>query len=168
MTVSRTPVRDALICLVCNKPGPGLDIDHIVNRGMGGSKERDVAENKVPLCRPCHEIKTKGYIKTWISYNEEDCQLTYHWQKRDSDVVIRIPVRVDTRHGCLVPAGGDDERLGRGNRSHLGSDAQRDGSIERTISGTRGNRALDRPPGIVACDEAEPPTVNHAPGQQGS
>ena len=50
MTVTHTPTGADLACLICHSPND-IDLDHVVNRGMGGSKERDVPENKVPLCR---------------------------------------------------------------------------------------------------------------------
>ena len=64
MSLTRHPTGQDLMCLVCLKPAQ--DIDHVVNRGMGGSKERDVPENKVPLCRECHDLKTEGRIKTRV------------------------------------------------------------------------------------------------------
>src|SRR3990172_4803984 len=103
MTVTHQPTAADLACAVCRKPGPGLDIDHIVNRGMGGSKERDVPENRIALCRPCHLAKTVGVIKTWVKDG------VYQWRKRDSDLVFRIPVEVSERYGCLVPCDGADD-----------------------------------------------------------
>ena len=71
MTVTRQPTGQDLICLVCHK-GDNIDIDHVVNRGMGGSKKRDVPENKVPLCRDCHRLKTDGRIETWVDMDGEE------------------------------------------------------------------------------------------------
>src|SRR3990172_4411903 len=102
-TVERTPTAADLACIICRKPGPDLDIDHVINRGAGGSKERDVPANKVPLCRPCHLAKTVGTIKTWVKDG------VYHWRKRDSDLVFRIPVEISERYGCLVPCDGTDD-----------------------------------------------------------
>jgi hypothetical protein len=73
---------------------------------MGGSKKRDVPENKVPLCRECHELKTLERIKTWVGKSDtrypESGYLIYCWQKADADVVIRTPVQVSERYKCLV------------------------------------------------------------------
>lgn len=45
----------------CNKCGKtAVDIDHISNRGMGGSKSKDRADNLQALCRKCHTQKTSG------------------------------------------------------------------------------------------------------------
>jgi len=115
--VERTPTAADLACAVCRKPGPGLDIDHIVNRGMGGSKERDVPANKIALCRPCHLAKTVGTIKTWVEkvpaapVQSDNWTLNYCWRKRDSDLVFRIPVEVSARYGCLIPTGTGDPNV---------------------------------------------------------
>ena len=98
VTVTRQPLKDVLVCLICNRPGPGLDLDHVVNRGMGGSKERDIPENIVPLCRSCHEAKTQGSWITWIADGR------YHWQAKGSDFLQSRPVMVDPKRGCLVEA----------------------------------------------------------------
>ena len=102
MSVTRTPHKDALTCAVCLKPGPALDVDHIVNRGAGGSTERDVPANKINLCRECHSLKTLGKIKTWVRPGDNGVYV-YSWKRAGADVAIRTPVRVDTRHNCLVP-----------------------------------------------------------------
>jgi len=39
-------------CEVCGSPA--VDIHHIESRGMGGSKEKDVIENLMAVCRNCH------------------------------------------------------------------------------------------------------------------
>ena len=48
-------------CNMCG--GTATDIDHIKNRGMGGSKKLDVIENLQALCRPCHLNKTNEQIQ---------------------------------------------------------------------------------------------------------
>ena len=51
---------DWIGCEVCNSTA--VDIHHIEPRGMGGSKEKDVIENLMALCRDCHVLfgdKTK-------------------------------------------------------------------------------------------------------------
>ena len=104
MTVTRHPTGQDLMCLVCLKPAQ--DIDHVVNRGSGGSKERDVPENKVPLCRECHELKTQGYINTEIKWAADG--RVYRWQRRlfkdneGSLPWIVVPVEVSQRYKCLV------------------------------------------------------------------
>lgn len=40
--------------------GTATDIDHIENRGMGGSKLKDTPDNLQALCRPCHLKKTNN------------------------------------------------------------------------------------------------------------
>lgn len=95
MTVTKHPTREELNCLHCGMPGPELDIDHVQNRGMGGSKKRDVPENKVPLCRPCHELKTVGEVETEVQNG------VYGWRWRGR-VWVTFSVHVDKRHKCLV------------------------------------------------------------------
>ena len=97
-----TRTKDALTCAVCLKPGPALDVDHIVNRGMGGSEARDVPENKITLCRECHDLKSLGKIKTWVKPGLNGTYI-YSWKRAGADVAIRTLVKVDTRYGCLVP-----------------------------------------------------------------
>lgn len=106
-SITRHPTGQDLACLVCHK-GDNIDIDHVVNRGSGGSKERDIPENKVPLCRECHELKTLGRIATRV----DDVQASglggeaegylYCWKKADSDLWITVPVEVSERYKCLV------------------------------------------------------------------
>ena len=43
---------DFISCEVCEKRA--VDVHHINCRGMGGSKEKDVIENLMGLCRECH------------------------------------------------------------------------------------------------------------------
>lgn len=100
MSIERTPTGEALFCMHCNRPGPGLDIDHVQNRGSGGSKERDVPENKVPLCRPCHELKTMGQVETRVK-DTDSWGTLYQWRFKHRRVWVSIPVHVDKRHGCL-------------------------------------------------------------------
>jgi 5-methylcytosine-specific restriction endonuclease McrA len=40
-------------CELCGSKA--VDIHHIDARGMGGSKSKDVIENLMAVCRPCHE-----------------------------------------------------------------------------------------------------------------
>ena len=101
-TIERTPTGAGLTCLVCHSPND-IDLDHVVNRGMGGSKERDVPENKVPLCRGHHLAKTVGTIKTRVKDG------VYYWHKRDSDLVFRVPVQLSERYGCLVACDGAEQ-----------------------------------------------------------
>ncbi len=49
---------DWIPCALCNQTA--TDIDHIENRGMGGSKLKDYPENLQALCRPCHLKKTNN------------------------------------------------------------------------------------------------------------
>ena len=109
MTVTRAPTGQDLVCLVCRKPAQ--DIDHVVNRGMGGSKARDVPENKVPLCRECHGLKTTGRIETWVNTGDlgDGVRRFYEWRKADSDLVITVPVEISPRYKCLVLSDGAEE-----------------------------------------------------------
>jgi hypothetical protein len=46
-----------LMCEICGKGGGSsmnLDINHIENRGMGGSKREEHIDNLMALCRSCH------------------------------------------------------------------------------------------------------------------
>lgn len=43
---------DFVACEVCGTKA--TEIHHIQPRGMGGSKKRDVIENLMAICRPCH------------------------------------------------------------------------------------------------------------------
>jgi hypothetical protein len=43
---------DYVACEVCDNRA--VDIHHIEARGMGGSKDKDLIENLMALCRQCH------------------------------------------------------------------------------------------------------------------
>ena len=43
---------DFIPCEVCGMRA--VDIHHIENRGAGGSGNKDVIENLMAVCRPCH------------------------------------------------------------------------------------------------------------------
>ena len=45
-------VDDFIPCEICGTRAN--DIHHIENRGSGGSKDKDVIENLMAVCRPCH------------------------------------------------------------------------------------------------------------------
>ena len=49
---------DWIPCAFCG--ATAVDIDHIQNRGMGGSKLLDTPENLQALCRKCHLTKTNN------------------------------------------------------------------------------------------------------------
>ena len=44
---------DFIPCEMCGQKA--VDIHHIDARGMGGSKDKDIIENLMGLCRSCHE-----------------------------------------------------------------------------------------------------------------
>lgn len=57
---------DFIPCETCESKA--VDIHHIEARGMGGSKNKDVLENLMALCRWCHieygDVKAhKGFLK---------------------------------------------------------------------------------------------------------
>ena len=59
-------IEDFISCEVCGNRG--VDIHHIFNRGMGGTKQKDSIENLMALCRKHHlqygDIKDKkDYLK---------------------------------------------------------------------------------------------------------
>jgi len=113
--VTKQPTGQDLRCLVCHK-NDNIDIDHVVNRGMGGSKARDVPENKVPLCRECHELKTLGRIETRVEREEWDGGggLVYWWKRNGADLWIDTPVEVSQRYKCLVGRLSDGAEEGAG------------------------------------------------------
>ncbi len=45
-------IDDYIACEVCDNRA--VDIHHIEARGMGGSKDKDLIENLMALCRQCH------------------------------------------------------------------------------------------------------------------
>ncbi len=101
LTVTRHPTGQDLKCLVCGTD-KDIDIDHVVNRGMGGSKARDVPENKVPLCRECHTAKTNGVLETKVE-SRGDNVWAYYWRRKGSTApYLRVPVEVSQRYKCLV------------------------------------------------------------------
>jgi len=62
---------DYIACEVC-KMSKAIDIHHIEQKGMGGSKNKDYIENLIGLCRSCHVAAhanqlTKEYLKNIVS-----------------------------------------------------------------------------------------------------
>ena len=53
--------RDGRRCQICGKD-ENLHVHHILPTGMGGSVERDVAENMITLCAECHGMVHAGMI----------------------------------------------------------------------------------------------------------
>lgn len=56
---------DCVLCEVCQNRA--VDIHHIDNKGMGGSKTKDYIGNLIAVCRTCHdkahdEIFTKAFL----------------------------------------------------------------------------------------------------------
>ncbi len=101
-SVTRHPTGQDLACLICLK-ADNIDIDHVVNRGMGGSKERDVPENKVPLCRGCHQAKTNGVLETNVYTGAGEEHIYYQWRRNvDRAPWQNVPVEISTRYKCLV------------------------------------------------------------------
>src|SRR3990172_8577025 len=181
MTITRAPTGAELQCAICRSPND-IDIDHIQNRGAGGSKERDVWENKIPLCRGHHTAKTVGTIKTWVKDG------VYHWRKRDSDLVFRVPVVISERYGCLVPMEANDvepftaERIdaasirgemASGGRTQLSGGNTRGAEANSSVGSIHGDnesRQSGTPVNLlaIACDGAELQSNVGGPGQQGS
>ena len=102
-----TLLRDALACLICEKPGPDLDYDHIKPRSTSPELRDGHPENLAPLCRRCHTLKGDQYFKTWVTVEfpgAVDEKLFYHWQGPTTEAPSGSrEVAVDKRHGCLVP-----------------------------------------------------------------
>jgi hypothetical protein len=82
------------VCLVCGTD-QDIDIDHVQAKGMGGSKERDVPENKSPLCRGHHDAKHRHVLETRVKDG------FFEWRKAKG-VWIKVPVEVSKRYKCLV------------------------------------------------------------------
>ena len=71
-------------CEVCGSPA--TDIHHIYCKGMGGSKSKDVIENLMGLCRPCHtEYGDKKQYYDFLSSRHKDF-LSIHGVKYNQEV----------------------------------------------------------------------------------
>ena len=46
-------IDDFIPCEICG--AKAVDVHHIDNKGMGGSKTKDYIENLIALCRKCHD-----------------------------------------------------------------------------------------------------------------
>jgi hypothetical protein len=59
--------RDGHRCQICGAED-NLEVDHVRPLGIGGSDERDIAENMITLCTVCHRKKHEGglTIARWI------------------------------------------------------------------------------------------------------
>ena len=63
-------IEDFIPCEVCGSKA--VDIHHIENRGMGGSKQKDVIEYLQALCRKCHiELGDKEHHKIYLKILHE-------------------------------------------------------------------------------------------------
>jgi hypothetical protein len=115
-SVSRHPLKDVLVCLVCAAPGPGVDIDHVIPRSLRPDLV-DEPTNKAPLCRKCHDLKgPKGNYKLKVEVRAADATFVndeqinegvyYYWihTKEKSLLVYRRCV-VDEKRKHLVPMG---------------------------------------------------------------
>lgn len=100
--LTRLPDREELDCIICERPGPGVDMAHIEPRSLAPDKIDD-PDNKVPLCRRCHENIDK--LKVWAHRRiGEVGTYTYIVVEIETGELIR-EVRnlvVSERHGCLV------------------------------------------------------------------
>jgi 5-methylcytosine-specific restriction endonuclease McrA len=78
-------------CEVCG--APATDIHHIYCKGMGGSKSKDVIENLMGLCRPCHiEYGDKKQHYDFLSSRHKDF-LQLHGVEYDQDIAESIKKR---------------------------------------------------------------------------
>ena len=60
-------VCDVIICEIPDCGQVAVDIHHIEPRGMGGSKNKDVNENLIALCRPSHDkAEASEYSKKYL------------------------------------------------------------------------------------------------------
>jgi 5-methylcytosine-specific restriction endonuclease McrA len=57
-------IADFIECEVCSSKS--VDIHHIEQKGMGGSKTKDFIENLIALCRNCHVDAHANEIPKWI------------------------------------------------------------------------------------------------------
>ena len=70
---------DFVMCEMCQQDR-AVDIHHLDNRGMGGSKTKDYIENLVGLCRDCHnnaENDTSFNMFCRIKHLENVCHQIY-------------------------------------------------------------------------------------------
>lgn len=113
LAITRHPTGQDLSCLVCRTTA-NIDIDHVVNRGSGGSKQRDVPENKVPLCRECHTAKTNGVLETNVYTGAGEEHVYYQWRRNvDGAPWQNVHVEVSKRYKCLVLSDGAEGESGR-------------------------------------------------------
>ena len=65
-------IEDFIPCEICGQTA--VDINHIECRGMGGSKEMDIIENLMAVCRSCHiEFGDKKQYRDYLKqiHNEK-------------------------------------------------------------------------------------------------
>lgn len=66
---------DFIPCEVCG--AKASEVHHVVARGMGSSKYRDIPDNLIALCRPCHHEADFGtklpkeYLRQIVNDNRE-------------------------------------------------------------------------------------------------
>jgi len=73
--------RDGFRCQVCGKDGRditergSLHVHHVESLGMGGSTERDTADNMITLCVDCHK-KVHDYALSIVRWGEGEFEVT--------------------------------------------------------------------------------------------
>ncbi len=119
MTITRTPLHDASVCISCGVPATvrGLDHSHVVSRSRAPERVTDPT-NIVLQCRRCHDLiesrqaqhrveAGEGHLKPlhWYVYDE------WSMEEQGFVEVVRGRVAVDKLRGHLVPADGTASRL---------------------------------------------------------
>lgn len=70
--------QDFIECSICGKRS--VDIHHILQKGMGGSKTKDYIENLIALCRTCHNDCHENKYKKSFLFNLQKQKINERFQ----------------------------------------------------------------------------------------
>ncbi len=104
MTITRTPLHDAQVCISCGVPATvrGLAHSHVIPRSQAPERATD-ATNIVLQCRNCHDKVDRKL--GWRHRIEDGTYIVEEWSDGAMDFVeiARVRVVVDKKRGHLVP-----------------------------------------------------------------
>ena len=111
MTITRTPLHDAQVCISCGVPATArpLDPSHVIARSQAPDRVNDPT-NIVLQCRPEHDLIGAKKARQYTVYATDAPSdvLLYVYERWSEDLcdfeeVTRVRVVVDKKRGHLVP-----------------------------------------------------------------
>lgn len=140
MSVTSTPLHDAMVCISCGVPATvrGLDKAHVQSRARRPDL-KEAPDNQVLMCRRCHDAMDREH-KFRLVIEDGFC-VKQEWSDEVADFadVRRVRVVVDKKRGHLVP----EENSGKESPRPAASPAEGSGDAEGP---TGAQQAKEAPP----------------------